>query len=155
MSPDDPDRLPSIYHKMIWEFPFSRPTHCRPNPMVEPPHKPFYLCIASILPQTSVFRFVSDEDRLINMVIDKETSQQARPQGNVIRVPTKKDYIGYQKLAPGDSGSPHWMYNPAKKKRALVGITSHGRRSDDMIGSHIMITTHPTILQWIKRHSGI
>ena len=141
---------------MIWEFPISRPTPCRPDPMVEPfflPHKPFFLCIAATLPQTSVFKFVSEEDKLRKMVIDKETPQIARPHG--IRVPTEKDYIVYQKTAAGDSGSPHWMYNSAKNKRGLVGITAHGSNANDKIGFHILITTHPTILQWIKRHSGI
>ena len=152
------DSEPSIYHKMIWEFPFSRPTHCSAWWQASIPNS-FYLCIVSSLPQTSVFQFVSKKrtlrrnSKLKDMVIYKETPEQARPIKENIE---ERDFIGYQMTLKGDSGSPHWMYSSTKKRRALIGITSFGSdTSREMFADHILLTTHPNVLKWIKRHSGI
>ena len=59
-----PQTTPSIYHKMVWEYPPKQPTRCPDvfynNPDPNQNTKPYYICMSSFLPQTSVFKFKRD-----------------------------------------------------------------------------------------------
>merc|ERR1711994_782000 len=98
--------------------------------------KPWYLCIVSRSPQTSVFKFKIDEEnemKFRNAYKEEPTS------------------AGYQLPCKGDSGSGHWMYNSKEKKRALVAINSHVEGEVCGTDSHVITTVHPDVLNWIKR----
>ena len=55
----------------------------------------------------------------------------------------------------GDSGAGHWMYEPKTKKRALIAINSFSKKWFCGHDLHAIKTSYPTVLEWIKRHSGI
>jgi hypothetical protein len=48
----------------------------------------------------------------------------------------------------------HWIYNEQTKTSVLVGVASTGSNVCGY-GSHMIKTTWPSILEWIKRHSEI
>lgn len=153
--------MPSIYHKMVYEYPSKQGTNCPnifySNPDPEQNTKPYYLCTASFLPQTSVFRFKRGRgNNLVFQNADKENIVDTF--GSISNYERK--HIGYQQHCPGDSGSGHWMYDSTEKRRALVAISSHVP-SDARIGhfcgspTHNLLITYPSILRWIKKWSGI
>ena len=155
------DTSSSIYHKMVYQYPPERPTNC-PDSFYNNPDpnlitKPYYLCMASFLPQTSVFRFKRGrENNLVFQNADKENIEDTF--GSISNYERK--HIGYQQHCPGDSGSGHWMYDSKENKRALVGITSHSASDTETgkycgVATHSLITTYPSVLQWIKRYSKI
>ena len=153
--------MPSIYHKMVYEYPSKQGTNCPDifysNPDPERNTKPYYLCTASFLPQTSVFRFKKEgENKLTFENADKEKIEDTF--GSLSSYDRK--HIGYQQHCPGDSGSGHWMYDSKEKRRALVAISSH-IPTDTKIGrfcgspAHNLLITYPSILRWIKKWSDI
>ena len=125
---------PRFYHEMIWEFPFKRQARCNPNTHIPLIFKPWYLCIVSRSPQTSVFQFKIEGEMKFRSAY-KEKPRNA----------------GYQLPCKGDSGSGHWMYNSKEQKRALVAINSHGEGEFCGFDAHVMTTVHPDVLNWIKR----
>ena len=140
---NDQDTKPDIYHKMIWEFPFKQPSRSR----VE--KEPYYIAISSFLPQTSVFEFNRDgKDKLKFSDAYKEKMKDALNLKNFYS-------IGFQLPCKGDSGSGHWMTDSRHEQRALVAVTSHGDESYCGSAGHAILTSHPSVLQWIKRHSRI
>ena len=156
-----PQTSPSIYHKMVWEYPFKQPTRCpdeyHNNPDPNQNSKPYYICMSSFLPKTSVFKFERDGKTKLKFS-DAYKEEIEDTFGKLTEVDKKN--IGYQLPCRGDSGSGHWMYDSTKNRRALVAITSHGL-FDAQIGkfcggpTHSLLTTHPDILRWIKKFSGI
>ena len=140
---NDEDTKPTIYHKMIWEFPFKQPSRSGVK------KAPYYIAISSFLPETSVFEFEKDgKDKLKFSGADKEKVEDA--------LNLKKFYsIGFQLPCKADSGSGHWMTDSRNEQRALVAVTSHGDESYCGSASHAILTSHPSVLQWIKKHSGI
>ena len=99
-----------------------------------------------MLPQTSVFRFKKNSDgslRLLTAI--KETPED---------IGKSKD-IGHQLPCKGDSGSAHWMYNSKEEKRAVIAVTSFSNQEVCGMDEHLMKTTHPSVLAWIKKYSEI
>lgn len=146
------DTKPAIYHKMIWEFPGNRgcrvPSQYREGRKLEP----WDLCVVSLLPQTSVFRLKRDgEGNLKLLFANKEKPEEIFD----FERASKSSNIGHQLPCMGDSGAGHWMYDSKTKKRALIAITSYGYGQFCGNDEHAMKATYPSVLQWIKRHSGI
>ena len=78
---------PLIYHKMVWVFPFKHPSRCGT------PVNDYYLCISSILPRTSVFRFKRDgKGKLKFMDARKENIEDSFDATNK----NTKENLGYQ-----------------------------------------------------------
>ena len=152
---------PSIYHKMVWQYPFQQPTNCPDiyynDKDPEKNTKPYYMCTASFLPQTSVFRF--KRDGKTKLKFQNAYKENIEDTFDSISNDDQK-LIGYQHPCSGDSGSGHWMYDSTEKKRALVAVSSH-LPSTPRLGlfcgspSHNLLTTYPSILQWIKKWSDI
>ena len=137
---------PLIYHKMVWVFPFKHPSRCGT------PVNDYYLCISSILPRTSVFRFKRDgKGKLKFMDANKENIEDSFDATNK----NTKENLGYQLPCKGDCGSGHWMYNSEEDRRALVAMSSHAIGEYCGAPSHVLLTTHPSVIQWIKRYSDI
>ena len=137
---------PLIYHKMVWEFPFKHTLRCGETA------NDYYLCISSSLPQTSVFMFKRDgKDKLKFLDAYKEKIEDSFDATNKYT----KENIGFQLPCTGDSGSGHWMYNSYKDKRVLVAITSHAIAGYCGAPPRVLLTTYPSVIQWIKRYSGI
>ena len=153
--------LPSIYHKMVWQYPSKLPRNCPDshynNKDPDKNVKPYYICTPSFLPQTSVFRFNTDGNNKLQFY--DAYKEKIEDTLNGISIDEQK-LIGYQNQCSGDSGSGHWMYDSTKKKRALVAIQSHTpytvtQGSFRGLSTHNLLTTYPDILQWIKKWSGI
>ena len=157
----DEDTAPDVYHKIIWEYPPKHPSRCpkvfHNNQDPNDDTMPYYICISSFLPRTSMFKFeVSGENQLkfLNAYNEKlEEILDGKEQSELKN-------IGYQLPCSGDSGSGHWMYDSEKNKRALVAITSHSASDTETgkycgVATHSLITTYPSVLQWIKRYSEI
>ena len=141
---NEPDPRPIVYHKMIWEYPGKRGSRCSHDAKYY--NEDWYLCIVSMLPQTSVFRFKKNSDgslRLLTAI--KETPED---------IGKSKD-IGHQLPCKGDSGSAHWMYNSKEEKRAVIAVTSFSNQEVCGMDEHLMKTTHPSVLSWIKKYSEI
>ena len=140
------DTKPKIFHRMVWEFPFKQPSRCieRMND--------YYLCISSLLPETSVFKFKRNGKRKLKFLsADKENIEDSfNPENKYLN-----KELGFQMPCKGDSGSGHWMYDSHKDQRALVAIGSHNIGDYCGAPSHLLLTTHPNILEWIKKYSGI
>ena len=155
------NNMPSIYHKMVWQYPSQQPTNCPDvfynNKDPDENTKPYYMCTASFLPETSVFRFKRDGNRKLQF--QNAYKEKIEDTFNSISNDDQK-LIGFQHPCSGDSGSGHWMYDSTEKKRALVAISSH-LPSTARLGlfcgspSHILLTTYPNILRWIKKWSDI
>ena len=138
---------PNIYHKMVWRFPPDAQASCKQQyiPGEPVPHdsryfKPWYICLVSPAPSTSLFKFkVNLFGRLNFHSADKEDTRES----------------GYKQPCGGDSGSGHFMRETNKDKWALVAITSYGRGDYCGFDEHAMNTVHPRVLDWIKLHSHI
>ena len=152
---------PSIYHKMIWEYPLKNPSSCRrfskDNPDSNDHAMPYYVCMSTAFPHTSVFRFErskrKDRLKLSDVYNEKrEDTFDALSEDDLRNV-------GYQVPCKGDSGSGHWMYDSRTKKRALVAVNSHSIQNPKTnycgAPNHNLLTTHPNVLKWIKRYSNI
>ena len=130
---------------MVWEFPFKRPSRCGV------PVNNYYLCISSVLPQTSVFRFKRNgKDKLKFLDAYKEKIEDSFDATNKYT----KENLGYQLPCKGDSGSGHWMYSSYEDRRALVAMSSHAIGEYCGAPSHVLLTTHPNVIKWIKIYSG-
>ena len=112
----------------------------------------YYLCISSLLPETSVFKFKRNgKGKLKFLGADKENIEDSfNPENKYL-----KQDLGFQMPCKGDSGSGHWMYDSHKDQRALVAIGSHNIGEYCGAPSHLPLTTHPNILEWIKKYSDI
>ena len=140
------DTEPKIYHKKVWEFPFKQTSRCGQTAA------DYYLCISSILPKTSVFMFERGGwDKLKFLDADREAIEDSFDATNKY---TEED-LGFQLPCEGDSGSGHWMYNSIQDKRVLVAITSHSTHKYCGSPTRVLLTTYPSVIQWIKRYSGI
>ena len=140
------DTKPKIYHRMVWEFPFKQSPRCKVST------SDYYLCISSLLPQTSVFVFKRNGiNKLKFLNVYKEKIEDSFDETNQ----NTKRQLGYQMTCKGDSGSGHWMYDSFNNQRALVAITSHNQGKYCGAPSNVLLTTHPNILEWIKKYSGI
>ena len=135
--------IPNIYHKMVWEFPPNPPAGCK-IPVI-PSHdsrhfKPWYICIVSRAPSTSIFQFKENLFGTLNFrSADKEDSAKS----------------GYQLPCFGDSGSGHFMHETNEDKWALVAINSYQEGEYCGFDEHAITTVHPRVLDWIKLHSHI
>jgi len=153
--------MQAVYHKMVWQYPSQQPTNCPDiyynDKDPEKNTKPYYMCTASFLPQTSVLRF--KRDGKTKLKFQNAYKENIEDTFDSISNDDQK-LIGYQHPCSGDSGSGHWMYDSTEKKRALVAISSH-LPSTPRLGlfcgspSHNLLTTYPNILQWIKKWSDI
>ena len=115
--------------------------------------QPYYICQESFLPQTIVLKFKRDgKDKLKFSDVYNEKIEDFF---GAASEDWMKD-MGYQLPCSGDSGSGHWMYASSENSRAtLVAVSSHDLGHFCGDGSHNLLTTHPTILQWLKVWSGI
>ena len=157
------DTTSSIYHKMVYQYPSNQPANCPDifysNPDPDWNTKPYYLCMASFLPQTSVFVFKREGRTKLKFQNAYKEKIEDSYSFNSLSYDDKK-LVGYQQPCLGDSGYGHWMYDSTEKKRALVALTSHTPADDrrgNFCGSsmHNLLTTYPSILRWIKKWSGI
>ena len=148
---------------MVYQYPPERPTNCPDsfynNPDPNLVTKPYYLCMASFLPQTSVFRFKRKGNCKLKFKYAYKEKIEDSYSFNSLSYDDKK-LFGYQQPCMGDSGYGHWMYDPTEKKRALVAVTSHhpfDARTGGFCGAptHNLLTTYPSILRWIKKWSDI
>ena len=138
---------PNYYHKMVWGFPRVAPAKCklpyirgRPIPHDSNYFKPWYICVVSPAPSTSVFTFKENPFGRLNFrSAEKEDTTES----------------GYKQPCFGDSGSGHFMRETKKKKWALVAIHSYGMGDYCGFDSHAITTAHPRVLEWIKLHSHI
>ena len=146
---------------MIWEYPLKNPSSCRrfskDNPDSNDHAMPYYVCMSTAFPHTSVFRFErskrKDRLKLSDVYNEKrEDTFDALSEDDLRNV-------GYQVPCKGDSGSGHWMYDSRTKKRALVAVNSHSIQNPKTnycgAPNHNLLTTHPNVLKWIKRYSNI
>jgi len=147
---------PAKYHKMNWKV--VSPVGCRtPHFPLPPSHFPkgWIVCEKTILPDTHTFQFTRN---IVSGDLKYEAVRREKPLGKEgYLLGTEghlKDKIGYQHTCAGDSGAGHWIFDEEKQKAALVGTVSWGQ---GLCGysNHMITTTWPFILEWIKRHSGI
>ena len=135
--------IPNIYHKMVWEFPPNPPAGCkilRLDSHDSRHFKPWYICIVSRAPSTSIFQFKENLFGTLNFrSADKEDSAKS----------------GYQLPCFGDSGSGHFMRETNEDKWALVAINSYQEGQYCGFDEHAITTVHPRVLEWIKLHSNI
>ena len=140
------DTTPLIYHRMVWKFPFKQSPRCKEQV------NDYYLCISSVLPQTSIFMFKRNgRNKLKFLDAYRENIEDSF---DATKEYLKED-LGFQLPCEGDSGAGHWMYNSYQDKRVLVAITSH--QTAWYCGAPLVVlqTAYPSVLQWIKRYSDI
>ena len=148
----EPDPTPAIYHKMIWEFPGKRGSRCssKDHDTIQY-NEDWFLCIVSMLPQTSVFRFKKNSNEINDgYSLRFLTAIKEKPEDI-----GKSKYMGYQLPCKGDSGNAHWMYDSKEKKRAVIAVTTFSNELVCGMDEHAMKTTYPSVLAWIKKYSGI
>ena len=141
---------PEIYHEMVWKPDALFPRRCFDK---DGDYRPWVMCINTLLPETSVFQFKLDQRGELNLYdVSREKPIEYLP---------RDENVGYQKPCKGDSGSGHWTFDTIREKAALVGITSFSgdiRKLETLVcghSSHILKTTWPAFLKWIKQHSEI
>ena len=144
------DTTPKIYHKLIWEYPPKHPSQCQRYTNIQA--MPYYICESTFIPHTSIFKFRRSKRKNVLKFLEAY-NEEMEDTFNALDE-NELENIGYQESCKGDSGSGHWMYDARHKRRALVAVTSHGYYNCIEPGFSLL-TTHPNVLEWIKKYSDI
>ena len=133
---------------MRWKFDTNIKTRCDSDHQMAP----YIFCVRSYIPKTEIPVFEDKGNGDLEFTkFDEEDNE-----GQDIQIP-----IRYQLPCKGDSGSSHWVVNTNIDRAVVIGMSSFSgdyRRSETIIcghSAHIVKTTWPPFLHWIKKHAGI
>ena len=103
---------------------------------------PYMVCMQSIFPKTPTMRII---------YLDEHVKDRLKTDFRIVkRDPfSAPGNIGTQGIGQGDSGTGHWIINTESEpsRAVLVAMTTRGKVA---MGSQVQITTHRTILNFIK-----